>query len=187
MMRRWGLSAAAFIASCVWSAPAFADQAFDIVQLACAPDMQYFSADRRYVDDITPDHEHRSKLFAVVGTDSLEAKPFDCAWNGHRIHVRSFLNNDVGIRAKKPACPWENGYSVRVLLDGRGVGCLEGNGPSASHRSLLTLNADGVSRDGSILVEQCEVEFSPVDAEKKISAEAGNLRCVTDILEKKRK
>jgi hypothetical protein len=163
--------------------------AFDVVQLACAPDKQYLSADHRNIDDITPGKDYRSALFAVAWTENLATKPFVCDWKGHRIQAQAYRYTGLGPKPQTPPCNWSGGYGygVQVVLDGAGIGCLEEHDPSVSHRTLLTVNADGVSRDGGILVTQCDVDLSPVDSDKKTLAEAGNLRCVTNILPKARK
>lgn len=186
-MRR-GLIAIMFM-SCVCPVPAFADQASDVVQLVCVPDKQYFSADRSYIDDIAPGRDHRSQFFAVAWTENLATKPFVCDWKGHRIQAQAYRYTGMGPKPQRSPCNWNDGYGygVQVVLDGIGIGCLEEHGQSVSHRTLLTVNADGVSRNGGILVTQCDVDLSPVDDDKKVLTETGNLRCVTDILEQQRK
>lgn len=174
-MLRWQLLIAVFAGGLIWCSVASADQAFEIVQLVCAPDTKYFSADRHYVYDLDPNgRPQRSQFFAVVSPESLETQPFDCVWGDHRIEVRAFK---VDVLNPHGPCPPVDGDSVEIALDGQHVDCLEGaNSKFESHRAILTVVEDGLRPDvGDFVLDHCSANTGTIT----------NYDCATKIIRKK--
>lgn len=173
-MMRWQLLTAAFVGGLIWNIAARADQAFEIVQLVCAPDTKYFSADRHYVYDLGPPPRLRSEFAALVLTESLEKQPFDCAWGSHHIEVTAFK---VDVANPRGPCPSEYGDSVEIMLDGQHADCLEGAATKFDdHRANLTLVEEGIpAHVGDFILEHCSANTGATT----------NYGCATKIISKK--
>jgi len=161
-MVRWALL---MLMGCLASiGTAHADQAFEVVQLVCAPDAQYFSASRQWVSDITPNFDQRTPLFALVSPESLERQPFLCKWKNHSIAVKR-----VQLNPRVPEGPCGSyDVPVEVTLDGSHLACLPGaSAPEFDSRTTLLVYAVGVPPNSSdIFVQSCGASHCETDDAK---------------------
>jgi hypothetical protein len=179
---RSNLTALLFSGLLLAASPVRADEAIGVAQLACTPEINYFSISTRYVWNIDPHHFRRSDRFALTSPEDLQRHPFVCRLKGDVIRVEA---NTRSLSGPSKECETAAHTNLEITFNGTHLDTLtEVDCFNRRYNVAVTINSYFPAPDPrrQVFVEHCVVDTHSVPPKGElVMAEEGEFRCETNL------